>query len=97
MPLHVVEETKEAKAAVLCARLLGELCSRMTIMLPDIGVIYSLLTAKCIHLSLLIDHNTYFKEVIQYYYSQFSPVFASKWFLTIEISQIDLFQVSASS
>ena len=35
----------------------------------------SLLTAKCIDLSLLIDYSTYFKEVIKYY-CQFSPVSA---------------------
>ena len=35
---------------------------------PDIGLIYSLLTAivKRIDLSLLIDYSTYFKDVIQY-------------------------------
>ena len=33
-----------------------------------IGLIYSLLKVKCIDLSLLIDYNTYFKDVIQYYY-----------------------------
>ena len=40
------------------------------------SLIYSLLTAKCIDLSLFIDHSTYFKDVIQYYmyYYQFSPV-----------------------
>ena len=27
------------------------------------GLIYSLLTAKCIDLSLLIDYSTYFKEI----------------------------------
>ena len=36
----------------------------MTIILPDIGLIYSLLSAKCIDLSLLIDYSRYFKEVI---------------------------------
>ena len=37
----------------------------MTIIRPDIGLIYSLLTtiAKCIDLSLLIDYSTYFKDV----------------------------------
>ena len=34
----------------------------MTIVLPDIGLICSLLNAKCIDLSLLIDYSTYFKE-----------------------------------
>ena len=40
----------------------------MTIIRPDIGLIYSLLTAiaKCIELSLLIDYSTYVKDVIQY-------------------------------
>ena len=40
----------------------------MTILRPDIGLTYSLLTAKCIHLCLLIDYSTYFKDVIQFYY-----------------------------
>ena len=31
---------------------------------------------KCIDLSLLIDHSTYFKDVIQYNHCQFSPVSA---------------------
>ena len=44
----------------------------MTTILPDIDVIYSLLTAKCIDFSLLIDYSTYFKDIIQYYYYQFS-------------------------
>ena len=35
----------------------------MTIIRPDIGIIYSVLTAKCIDLSLLIDYSTYFKNV----------------------------------
>ena len=52
--------------AVLCARLVGELWSRMTITRPDIGLIDSLLTAKCSDLSLLIDYIMYFKDVIQY-------------------------------
>ena len=39
-------------------------------------LIYSLLTAKCIDLSLLIDYSTHFKEVIQYYHCQFSPASA---------------------
>ena len=43
---------------------------------PNIGLIYSLLTAKCIDSSLLIDYSTYFKDVIQYYFGQFSPVSA---------------------
>ena len=33
---------------------------------PDISLIYSLLTAKFIDLSLLIDYSSYFKDVIQY-------------------------------
>ena len=48
----------------------------MTIIRPDIGLIYSLLTSKCFDLSLLIDYSTYFKDVIQYYCCQFSPVSA---------------------
>ena len=36
-------------------------------------LIYSLLTAKCIDLSLFIEYSTYFKDVIQYYFCQFSP------------------------
>ena len=46
--------------AVLCARLLGELWSRMTTIARDIGLIYRLLTAKSIDLSLLIDYGAYF-------------------------------------
>ena len=38
----------------------------MTIIGPDISLIYSLLTAKCIDLSLLIDYSTYFRDVIQF-------------------------------
>ena len=48
----------------------------MTIIRPDIDLIYSLLTAKYIDLSLFIDYGTFFKDVIQYYYCQFSPVSA---------------------
>ena len=33
-----------------------------------LGIIYSLSTAKCIDLPLLIDYSTFFKDVIQYYY-----------------------------
>ena len=43
----------------------------MTIIRLDIGVIYSLLTAECIDLPLLIDYSTNFKDVIQYYYREF--------------------------
>ena len=43
---------------------------------PDIGLIYSLLTAKCIDLSQLIDYSMDFKDLIQYYYCQFSLVSA---------------------
>ena len=46
----------------------------MTIIRPDISLIYSLLAAKCIDLSLLIDYSTNFKDVIQDCYCQFSPV-----------------------
>ena len=38
----------------------------MTIIRPDISLIYSLLTTKCIDLFLLIDYSSYFKNVIQY-------------------------------
>ena len=51
-------------------------CTRMTIIRPDIDLIYRLLTAKYIDLSLFIDYSTFFKDVIQYYYCQFSPVSA---------------------
>ena len=58
--------------------------------------IYSLLRAKCIDLSLLIDYGTrYFKDVMRYYYCQFSPVSALQRLLTIEISQIQFISVSA--
>ena len=46
----------------------------MTIVRLDVGLIYSLLTAKFIDLSLLIDYSMYLKDIIQYYYCQFSPV-----------------------
>ena len=51
-------------------------CTRMTIIRPDIDLICRLLTAKYIDLSLFIDYSTFFKDVIQYYYCQFSPVSA---------------------
>ena len=57
---HVVHVVKEAKEVAV-------LCERL---------LGELLTAKCIDLSLLIDYSTYCKDVIQYYYSQFSPVSA---------------------
>ena len=57
----VVKEAKEAVLYFFCKTL---------------GLIYSLLKAKCIDISLLIDYSTYFKDVIQYYYCQFSPVSA---------------------
>ena len=46
----------------------------MTIIRLDISLIYSLLTAKCIDLSLLIDYSANFKDVIQDCYCQFSLV-----------------------
>ena len=49
-------------------------CTWMTIIRPDIDLIYSLLTAKYIDLSLFIDYSTFSKNVIQYYYCQFSQV-----------------------
>ena len=62
MKIHV---TREAK------KLYCSLCETFSL-------IYSLLTANCIDLSLFIDHRTYFNDVIQYYmyYCQFSPVSA---------------------
>ena len=45
----------------------------------------------------LTDFSPYFKDVIQYYYRQFSPVSAWKRFLTIEISPIHLILVSVSA
>ena len=70
----------------------------MTIIRPDIGLIYSLLTAKCIDLSLLIDYRTVFQErnpilllSIQ------SGVRLIEVQLTIEISQIQFILVSASA
>ena len=69
----------------------------MTIIRLDIGLIYSLLTAKCIDSSLLIDYSTYFKDVIQYYFGQFSPVSAKQRFLTIEISKIQFILLSPSA
>ena len=53
----------------------------MTIIWFDIGLIYSLLTAKCMNLSLLIDNSTYFKDIIQYYFCQ----------LSLEISQVTIY------
>ena len=35
-----------------------------------------LLAAKCIDFSLFIEYSTCFKDVIKYYYCQFSPVSA---------------------
>ena len=46
---RVVEETKDALQCTLC---------------KTSSLIDSLLTAKCIDLSLLIDYSTYFKDVI---------------------------------
>ena len=43
-------------------------------MWQDISLIYSSSIAKCIDLSLLLDYTTHLKDVIQYYYCQFSPV-----------------------
>ena len=37
----------------------------MTIIWPDIGQVYSFLTAKCIDLSLIINYSMYFKDIIQ--------------------------------
>ena len=73
---HVVKEAKEAVLYFVQDFKVNFDRGCMTIIRPDIGLIYSLLTAKCIDLSLLIDYSTYFKDVIQYYYCQFSPVSA---------------------
>ena len=67
----------------------------MTIIRPDIGLIYSLLTAKCIDLSLLIDYSTYFKDVILLLSIQSGVRFMV--FNTIEIRQIQFILVSASA
>ena len=73
----------------------------MTIIRPDIGLIYSLLTAiaKFIDLSLLIDYSTYFKDVIQYcrLSIQYGVRLIKYSFLTIEISQIQFILVSSSA
>ena len=62
---HAVKEAEEAEEAVLY-------------FVQDFrSGIYSLLRAKCIDLSLSIDYSTrYFKDVMQYYYCQFSAVSA---------------------
>ena len=62
---HAVKEAEEAEEAVLY-------------FVQDFrSGIYSLLRAKCIDLSLLIDYSTrHFKDVMQYYYCQFSAVSA---------------------
>ena len=48
----------------------------------------SILTAKFIDLSLLIDYSTYIRDVIRYYFCQFSPVSAKKRLLTIQIKEM---------
>ena len=73
--LHVVKEAKEAVLYFL-QDLNVNFYRGMTIIRPDIGLIYSFLTAECIDLSLIIDYSMYFKDIIQYYYCQFSPVSA---------------------
>ena len=52
---------KEAKEGVLC--LLQDFQANG---LQSYSLIYSLLTAKCIDLPLLIDYSTFFKDVIHY-------------------------------
>ena len=52
---------------------------------PDIGLIYSLLTAKCIDLSLLINYSTYHKDVIQYYYYYYYYYYYSSSVRLIEV------------
>ena len=73
---HVVKDAKEAVLYFVQDFKVHFDRGYMTIIRPDIGLIYSLLTAKCIDLSLLIDYSTYFKDVIQYYHCQFSLVSA---------------------
>ena len=74
--LHVVKEGKEDVLYFVQDFRWTLIADDMTIIRPDIGLIYSLLTAKCTDLSLLIDYSTYFKDVIQNYYCQFSLVSA---------------------
>ena len=72
---HVIEETKEAVLTL-------HNTFRWTWIADDNFTagyrsnLQNLLTAKCIDLSWLIDYSTFFKEVIQYYYCEFSLVFA---------------------
>lgn len=62
---HVVKEAKEAKEAVLC--FVHDFRSNLQFIAR---------TAKSTDLSLLVDYSTYFKDAIQYYCCQFSPVSA---------------------
>ena len=50
------------------------LYTRLAITRPNIGLINSLFAAKYIDLYFLFDYSTYFKDVIQFYYCQFTPV-----------------------
>ena len=65
----------------------------MTIIQPDIGLTFSLLTAiaKCIELSLLIDYSTYFKDGIQYWRLSIQCGVRFTEVLTIEISEIQFY------
>ena len=55
---------KEAKEGVLC--FLQDFQANFDRGLQSYSLIYSLLTAKCIDLPLLIDYSTFFKDVIHY-------------------------------
>ena len=52
---HVVKEAKEAVLYFVQDFKVNFNRGCMTIILPDVGLIYCLLTAKCIDLSLLIE------------------------------------------
>ena len=55
---------KEVKQGVLC--FLQDFQANFDRGLQSYSLIYSLLTAKCIDLPLLIDYSTFFKDVIHY-------------------------------
>ena len=68
---HVVKKAKEAALYFVCKTLIAD-GNHTT---GYISLIYSLLTAKCFDLwciSSLIDYSMYFKDIIPYYYCQFS-------------------------
>ena len=94
--VHLIEgvrliEVGEVAQCLLTINILRLLCSVISYMLlknlsrVQIQYLYKTLT----------DFSTYFKDVIQYYYCQSSPM--PERFLTIEISQIQLILVSASA